>query len=149
MEVKFSYRTKVNCHPQDLWEAFRNIEDWRYQSDVFGDAGWVHGRPWTAGSRCFVEVTHPERVDLEVVVLKCEAPAGEIVLLSHGGGMAGEQWIRFTPVSESETLIEIEHAIVGPNVQDRKSAVEAIMRASYERWFDGLKAQAEKRCFAL
>src|SRR5262249_3382001 len=125
MEVKLSYRTKAKCHAHDLWQAFRKLEEWRYQSDVFGDAGWVHGEPWAAGSRFFLELNFPKRIDLEVTVAKFEPRHGEIVLLSHGSGLAGQQWIRFRPLTENETMIETDEALVGADIEERRDLVES------------------------
>jgi len=149
MEVKLSYKTKANCHAHDLWRAFRRIEDWRYHSEVFGDAGWVHGEPWAAGSRFFLELNFPKRVDLEVTVAKFEPQQGEIVMLSHGGGVAGQQWLRFRPINEHQTMIETDEAVVGAEIIDKREDVERRMYQFFERWFEGLKLEAEKHCFAL
>lgn len=138
----------AKCHPEDLWESFHSIEEWCHQSDVFGFAGWVHGEPWVAGSRFVVEVMFPIRRDLEVTVLKCEAPH-EVVMLSHGGGLAGEQWLRFVATGPDESEIRTEEALVGGTLEVRQAVIEQQLKEFFEHWFEGLRSQAEKLCFAL
>ncbi|MBI2682604.1 MAG: hypothetical protein HYX26_05210 [Acidobacteriales bacterium] len=145
MEVKVEYSTVALCHVSDLWEVFQDIQNWRRLSSVFGDAGWVHGKPWERGSRFCVELNYPKHIDLEVVVLKCHAPH-EVVLLCHGSGFASEQWLFFTPRDvEDETQIRTESAVVGGTDYLREQ-VAGPVRQLLESWFDGLKMEAEKHC---
>jgi hypothetical protein len=144
MEVKCEYETIANCHPSDIWEIFKQIENWRSLTAVFGDAGWVHGDPWKQGSRFFMELNFPRRMDLEAVVLKCNAPH-EVVILSHGNGLAVEQWIRFEPNRHDQTIITADQAIVGADLND-EVAIQATMHNFFASCFDGLKASAEKHC---
>src|SRR3954469_12023237 len=96
MEVRIAYKLSSTCHPRDLWQVFQTIEDWKkWAGDLFGEAGWVHGEPWEQGSRFCIELLYPQRFDLEVLVLKSNAPF-EVALLSHGAGLAAEQWIHFS-----------------------------------------------------
>jgi hypothetical protein len=144
MEVKCQYETVANCHPSDIWETFNNIENWHNLSPVFGEAAWVHGEPWKQGSRFFIELNFPRRMDLEAVVLKCNAP-NEVVILSHGSGLAAEQWLRFESDRNDETLITADQAIVGADLTD-EAAIQNTMRNFFASCFDGLKAAAEKHC---
>jgi hypothetical protein len=144
MEVKCQYETIANCHPSDIWEIFNRIEEWRRLTGVFGDAGWVHGEPWKQGSRFFMELNFPRRMDLEAVVLKVNAPH-EVVILSHGSGLASEQWIRFEPNRHDQTMITADQALVGADLAD-ESAIQNTMRNFFASCFDGLKAAAEKHC---
>jgi hypothetical protein len=144
MEVKCQYETVARCHPSDVWEIFQNIENWRGLTAVFGDAGWVHGEPWKQSSRFFMELNFPRRMDLEAVVLKCNAPH-EVVILSHGSGLAAEQWIRFEPRSNGDTVITIDQAIVGAELSD-EDGIQNAMSNFFKSCFDGLKFAAEKHC---
>ena len=145
MEVKVDFSTVAQCHSSDLWEIFQDVQCWRRLSSVFGDAGWVHGKPWERGSRFCVELNYPKRIDLEVVVLKCHAP-DETVLLCHGSGFAVELWLYFTPQGDAEqTLLRAEAAVVGGSELTREQ-VAGPVRQLFESSFDGLKMEAEKHC---
>lgn len=144
MEVRLDHQVKAKCHPQDIWEIFQHIEDWHKWSGIYGQAGWVFGKPWQQGSRFIVELLYPKKVDLEVVVLRCKSPH-QIVLLSHGDGIAAEQWLSFMPASEHDSFIRSEQAFVGPSRLDLPALREKLNKIN-ERLFDGLKAEAEKHC---
>lgn len=146
MEVRLEYQTTANCHLHDLWQVFRNIEDWHRWTGIFGNAGWVSGKPWEEGSRFFIELLFPKRVDLEVVVLKSNAPE-EIVLLSHGGGYAGEQWIHFEDAF-GKTTIRTAEAFVGSD-KLTKEEVKSSLLQMFERWFEGLAMESEKHCLTV
>lgn len=144
MEVRLEHMTMAMCHPEDLWEIFRQVEDWRNWTGTFGRSGWVHGAPWQPGSRFFIEVIEPRRVDLEVVVLRCSAPH-EVVLLCHGEGLAAELWIHFMGEDWDRSNISIEAAVVGTSklpVPELKSTISQIFHA----WLEGLGLEAEKHC---
>jgi hypothetical protein len=144
MEVRLEHKTMALCHPEDLWEIFRQVEDWRNWTETFGQSGWVHGAPWQPGSRFFIEVLAPRRVDLEVVVLRCSAPH-EVVLLCHGEGLAGELWIHFMGEDWDRSNVSIEAAIVGTSklsLADLKAVISQI----FHGWFEGLSIEAAKHC---
>ena len=144
MEVRLEHKTMALCHPEDLWEIFRQIEDWRNWTRTFGQSGWVHGAPWQPGSRFFLEVVAPRRIDLEVVVLRCSAPH-EVVLLCHGEGLAGELWIHFIREEWDRSNVSVEAAIVGTSklsVPDLKAVIGQI----FHGWFEGLSVEAAKHC---
>jgi hypothetical protein len=117
LEVKLDFALTAQCHPTDVWEKFCKIEEWHNHTEIFGQAGWVYGKPWANHSRFFIEMIKPEREDFEIVVLR-SSNLNELMLLSHGGGLAGEQWISV------------------------KSRLETIMKF----WFGGLAAEAERHC---
>ena len=144
MQFQLDCEVATRCHPSDLWEIFSRIEEWKDWSGVFGQAGWIHGKPWEQGSRFFREMLFPCRIDFEVVVLKCDAP-NHVVLLSHGGGLAAEQWLAFVPDGEDITLIRNEETVVG-TPQVTMPELRTLLKQFYENWFDNLKAQAEKPC---
>lgn len=144
MEVRLEHTTMAMCHPEDLWEIFRQVEDWHNWTNTFGQSGWVHGAPWQPGSRFFIEVIAPRRIDLEVVVLRCSAPH-EVVLLCHGEGLAGELWIHFMGEDWDCSNVSIEAAVVGTSklpVPELKSIISSI----FHSWFEGLGLEAEKHC---
>lgn len=147
MEVKVDYAITAHCHPSDVWEQFCRIEEWKNHTEIFGEAGWVHGKPWAHHSRFFVEMIKPEREDFEVVVLR-SAKAHEIVLLSHGGGLAGEQWITITPVGADRTLIQTSIAVVGVS-EELAPKLRSRLNTIFHFWFGGLAAEAERYCSAI
>jgi hypothetical protein len=142
--MEFQFQTIARCHTSDVWDIFQNIEDWRQHTPAFGHAGWVHGEPWKAGSRFFLELKFPQRIDLEVVVLKNKVPH-EIVILSHGGGVATEQWIQITAEGPAETLIRAHAALVGGEAYQEES-IRQSLATFYKSWLDGLKTAAERHC---
>jgi hypothetical protein len=145
MEVKVELSTVAQCHPTDLWEIFQDVHAWRRLSSVFGDAAWVHGKPWERGSRFHIELHYPRRLDLEVVVLKCHAPH-EVVLLSHGSGFAVEQWMSISPCGDGEqSLLRLDAAVVGGHELSREQ-VAAPLHQLFASWFEGWTAEAEKHC---
>jgi hypothetical protein len=144
MEVRFEKKINANCHPEDIWHIFSQLEDWHDWSGVFGHTGWVHGQPWQAGSRFVAELLVPRRVDLEVLVLKCAAP-NELVLLCHGAGLAVEQWLHFRPEDWDQTTISMEAALVGTSKLPEDELRIGLLQM-YEQWFDGLSMEAEKHC---
>lgn len=144
MEVKLDFALTAQCHPKDVWEKFCKIEEWQNHTEIFGQAGWVYGKPWSNHSRFFIEMIKPEREDFEVVVLR-SSNLNELMLLSHGGGLAGEQWISVTPGESGETIIRTSIAVVGATEEEApklKSRLETIMKF----WFGGLAAEAERHC---
>ena len=147
MEFSLKYRTKAKCHPEDLWQVFSEIEKWHTWCDIFGTAGWVKGQPWRIGSRFFLELLYPQRIDLEVMVLKCDAPR-EIVLLPHGEGYAAQQWIHFRTDSYGETYIQSEEHFVG-NECLNDPRVQENLRKMFDRWFQPLARECQARCKAL
>ena len=142
--MELQYQTLALCHPSDIWEVFKPIENWHQLTPAFGQAGWVQGEPWKPGSRFFLELNAPQRMDLEVVVQKCRAPR-EVAILSHGGGIAIEQWLQFSVETPSKTLIRMQAVLVGVplSVEDK---IRSSLLDFYANWFDGLKAAAEKHC---
>jgi hypothetical protein len=147
LEVRVDYAVTAHCHPSDVWEKFCRIEEWKDHTEIFGEAGWVHGKPWAHHSRFFVEMIKPEREDFEVVVLKSAKP-NAIVLLSHGGGLAGEQWISVTQSGPNETLIQSSIAVVGAT-PEQAPKLRTRLNNIFKFWFGGLAAEAERHCSAI
>ncbi|HUQ49095.1 MAG TPA: hypothetical protein VM056_00115 [Terriglobales bacterium] len=144
MEVHLETKMMATCHPEDLWQVFRRLQDWHTWNENFGSAGWVYGEPWQRGSRFFIELLKPYRIDLEVVVLRCSHP-DEVVLICHGGGLAAELWIHFTSDDWSRSQLTLEAAIVGISKlsnSDLKIAAQTII----DRWFEALGAESAKHC---
>jgi hypothetical protein len=145
LEVKLDYAVTAQCHPKDVWEKFCDIESWKHHTEIFGEAGWVHGKPWAHHSRFFIEMIKPEREDFEVVVLR-SSQSYEIVLLSHGGGLAGEQWISVTNgATERETIIRSSIAVVGATPEEAPK-LHSRLKTIMKYWFGGLAAEAERHC---
>jgi hypothetical protein len=144
LEVKLEYAITAQCHPKDVWEKFCKIEQWKEHTEVFGEAGWVHGSPWASHSRFFVELVKPEREDFEVVVLR-SSNLNEVMLLSHGGGLAGEQWISVIPNEEGGTTIRTSIAVVG-TTEEQVPKLESRLTTILKFWFGGLAAEAERHC---
>lgn len=144
MEVRLEFETVAQCHPEDVWQIFRNVEDWHKWCSSFGHAGWVHGQPWKEGSRFFVELLAPFRADLEVLVLKAREPQ-DFVLLSHGAGMAVQQWVQFRGMGDDTTVIHSEEALVGSEGL-RNAGFREAFRGLFEQWLDLLRGEAEKHC---
>ncbi|HUS18567.1 MAG TPA: hypothetical protein VMZ25_02870 [Terriglobales bacterium] len=147
MEVRVEHKSMAVCHPEDLWQIFRTVDDWRNWTGIFGQSGWVHGAPWQPGSRFFIEVIAPRRVDLEVVVLRCSAPR-EVVLLCHGEGLAAELWIHFTPDDWDRSNVSIEAAVVGTSKLPAEG-LKTLISQIFQGWFDGLSVEAEKHCTTI
>lgn len=147
MEVRVDFSYTAYCHPRDVWEVFSRIEEWKNHTEVFGEAGWVQGEPWANHSRFFVEMIKPEREDFEVVVLKPNKP-NEVVLLSHGGGLAGEQWIAVEADGPDRTVIRTSVAVVGAAPQDGPK-LRSRLQTIFENWFGGLAVEAERHCSAI
>ena len=147
MEVKVDFSIVAHCHPSDVWEKFTKIEEWKDHTEIFGEAGWVHGKPWAHHSRFFIEMIKPEREDFEVVILK-SAQANEVVLLSHGGGLAGEQWIAVEPQGPDYTVISTSIAVVGVT-PEQAPKLRSRLNTIFTFWFGGLAAEAERHCSAI
>jgi hypothetical protein len=147
LEVKVDFSIVAHCHPSDVWEKFCRIEEWKDHTEIFGEAGWVHGKPWAHHSRFFIEMIKPEREDFEVVILK-SAQANEIVLLSHGGGLAGEQWISVEPQGPDHTVISTSIAVVGVT-PEQAPKLRSRLNTIFRFWFGGLAAEAERHCSAI
>jgi len=144
LEVKLDYAITAQCHPKDVWDKFCDLQNWKNHTEIFGDAGWVHGKPWATHSRFFIEMIKPEREDFEVVVLRTMHPH-EIVLLSHGGGLAGEQWISVSSNEPGETTIRTSIAVVGATEEQREKLLSRL-KTIMKFWFGGLAAEAERHC---
>lgn len=147
MEVRIEHKTTAMCRPEGIWEIFRNIEEWRNWTNTFGQSGWVHGAPWQPGSRFFIEVVAPRRIDLEVVVLRCSAPH-EVVLLCHGEGLAAELWLHFASEDWDRSELSIEAAIVG-TTKLSKAELNHIVSHIFDGWFENLRLEVEKYCLAV
>jgi hypothetical protein len=147
LEVKVDFSITAHCHPSDVWEKFCRIEEWKDHTEIFGEAGWVHGKPWAHHSRFFIEMIKPEREDFEVVVLK-SAKANEVILLSHGGGLAGEQWISVEPQGPDHTVVRTSIAVVGAS-PELAPKLGSRLKTIFTFWFGGLAAEAERHCSAI
>jgi len=147
MEVRIEHKTMAKCHPEGLWEIFRQVEDWRNWTNSFGQSGWVHGAPWQPGSRFFIEVITPRRIDLEVVILRCSAPH-EVVLLCHGEGLAAELWIHFTSEDWDRSSLSIEAAIVG-TTKLSMAELKDVVGHIFDDWFEALRLEVEKYCLEV
>jgi hypothetical protein len=144
LELKLEYAITARCHPKDVWEKFCKIEEWKEHTEIFGEASWVHGKPWDSHSRFFVEVVKPSRKEFEVVVLR-SSNLNEVMLLSHEGSLAGEQWISVTSDGSGETIIRTSIAVVGATEEQApklRSRLETVMKF----WFGGLRTEAERHC---
>jgi hypothetical protein len=67
------------------------------------------------------------------------------MLLSHGGGLAGEQWISVASGGAGETIIRTSIAVIGATEEQApklKKRLETILKF----WFGGLAAEAERHC---
>ena len=147
MEWSLKYQTLAKCHPEDLWHIFSELERWQEWSDVFGCAGWIHGEPWKPGSRFFVELLYPKRLDLEVMVVKCDPPY-EVVLLPHGQGYAAQQWIHFARDPYGDAMVRSEEHFVGSE-RFKDPLVQQQLYQMFDRWFKPLARQAEVHCKAF
>jgi hypothetical protein len=64
------------------------------------------------------------------------------MLLSHGSGLAGEQWVSN---EQGETTIRTSIAVVGAT-EEQAPKLASRLTTTLKSWFGGLAAEAERHC---
>jgi hypothetical protein len=107
----FDFQIVLNCPLDTVFSIYVDVDRWRNRN-VFGEIRWVHGTPWEEGSRLRIETLKPIRANVDQVVQHF-APKESVSYLSHVFGISCETRVIFTPVSASQTAINVVMNLVG------------------------------------
>jgi hypothetical protein len=107
----FDFQIVLNCPLGTVFSIYVDVDRWRNRN-VFGEIRWVHGTPWEEGSRLRIETLKPIRANVDQVVQHF-APKESVSYLSHVFGITCETRVIFTPVSASQTAINVVMNLVG------------------------------------
>jgi len=107
----FDFQIVLNCPLDTVFSIYVDVDRWRNRN-VFGEIRWVQGKPWEEGSRLRIETLKPIRANVDQVVQHF-APKESVSYLSHVFGISCETRVIFTPVSASQTAINVVMNLVG------------------------------------
>jgi len=137
----FEFQVALNSPLETVFAIYVDTDRWRNRN-LFGDIRWVQGKPWEEGSRLRIETRSPIRSTIDQVVQVFE-PRRKVVYLSHVFGITCETRVTFTPVSETQTAINVGMELVGTTSRALGFALEpAIMKAT-KGFFEELRRDCE------
>jgi hypothetical protein len=137
----FEFQIVLNSPLNTVFAIYVDTDRWRNRN-LFGDIRWVQGKPWEEGSRLRIETRIPIPSTVDQVVQVFE-PHRKVVYLSHVFGITCETRVTFTPVSETQTAIDVAMELVGTTSRALGFALEpAIMKAT-KGFFEELRRDCE------
>jgi hypothetical protein len=137
----FEFQVVFNSPLETVFAIYVDTDRWRNRN-LFGDIRWVQGKPWEEGSRLRIETLSPIRSTVDQVVQHFE-PKRSVVYLSHVFGVTCETRVTFTPVSESQTAINVGMELVGTTSRALGFALEPAIKKATKGFFDELRKECE------
>lgn len=143
MSLKFEYTTVARCGPEHIWQVFSEIERWpRWDPEAIQSVRWVSGAPWEKGSRFEIRVTKPMSYTITPELLDVQPPI-YIHWSGKGGGVTGEQFFIFKPLSDETTEMVTLQEFSGAPVTLFAGKIRAPIQAGIEHMFSRIRMEAE------
>ena len=137
----FEFQVVLNCPLETVFAIYVDTDRWRHRN-LFGDIRWVQGNPWEEGSRLRIETRLPVRSTVDQVLQHFEAKRS-VVYLSHVFGITCETRVYFTPVSETQTTIDVGMQLVGTTSRALGFALEPAISKATKGFFEELRKECE------
>jgi hypothetical protein len=110
--------------------------------NLFGEIRWVQGKPWEEGSRLRIETRSPIRTSIDQVVQHFKANES-VSYLSHVIGITCETRVTFTPVSASQTAVNVVMQLVGTASRALDFALAPAIKKATRGFFEELRKECE------
>jgi len=137
----FEFQVVLNSPLDTVFAIYVDTDRWRNRN-LFGDIRWVQGKPWEEGSRLRIETRSPIHSTIDQVVQHFE-PRRSVVYLSHVFGITCETRVTFTPVSDTQTAINVGMQLVGTTSRALGFALEPAITKATKGFFEELKKECE------
>jgi hypothetical protein len=137
----FEFQIELNAPLKTVFAIYVDTDRWRNRN-LFGDIRWVQGKPWEEGSRLRIETRTPIPSTVDQVVQHFE-PHHKVVYLSHVFGITCETQVTFTPVSETQTAINVRMHLVGTTSRALGFAIEPAITKATKGFFEELRRDCE------
>ncbi|HYM77491.1 MAG TPA: hypothetical protein VE377_16075 [Candidatus Dormibacteraeota bacterium] len=137
----FDFQVVVNCPLKLVFAIYTDIDRWCHR-DLFGDIRWVKGKPWEEGSRLRIETRVPIRSTVDQVVQHFTANES-VSYLSHVLGITCETRVKFVPVSDTQTAINVGMHLVGKVSQALGFAIEPVILKATQQFFEAFRQDCE------
>ena len=141
MESRVEYSVTAHATPVQLWEAFCDLTR-LLGRDVYSEAAFIAGEPWSEGSRIRYVIEQPLRAIVSAVVTLCE-PSVKLGLLNHALGITAQQQVIFTPLKHDSTRVTMIMDFVGqstaPIPVDVRATIEFFCKDALDTMVDRWK----------
>jgi hypothetical protein len=137
----FDFQVVLNCPLETVFAIYVDTERW-CNRNLFGEIRWVQGKPWEEGSRLSIETRSPIRTSIDQVVQHFKANES-VSYLSHVLGITCETRITFTPVSPSQTAVNVVMQLVGTASRALDFALAPAITKATREFFEELRKECE------
>ena len=137
----FEFQVVLNSPLETVFAVYVDTERWINRNQL-GDIRWVHGEPWVKGSRLRVETLTPISVSVDQVVQHFE-PLRSVTYASEMLGVTCETCVTFTPVSKTQTAINVDVELQGMVSRSLGFALEPAITKATKGFFEELRRDCE------
>jgi hypothetical protein len=137
----FEFQVVLNSPLEMVFALYVDTERWANRNQL-GDIRWVHGEPWAKGSRLRVETLAPISVSVDQIVRHFE-PHRSVVYSSQLLGVTCETRVTFTPVSETQTAINVGMQLQGMVSRSLGFALDPAITKATKGFFEELRRDCE------
>src|SRR5580700_11566332 len=137
----FDFQVVLDCPIEMVFAIYTDVERW-CNRNLFGEIRWVQGEPWKEGSRLRIETRSPIRTSIDQVVQHF-TPNESVSYLSHVLGITCETRITFTPVSPSQTAVNVVMQLVGTASRALDFALAPAITKATREFFEELRKECE------
>jgi len=140
-----SFTITVSTHaPRALvWSVFADIEAWGTFGEIYREANWKEGVPWTKGSWFTAELLRPVEVTVDHRILAC-VPGERVNWSAHAIGVTIERLIEFKDAS-SGTEIKTSALITGTPARDLGGELGELLNRFTSGWYQDLAVECDRR----
>ena len=135
------FQAVLNSPLETAFAVYVDTERWANRNQL-GEIRWIHGEPWTEGSRLRIETLTPISILLDQVVQHFE-PLHSVVYASRMFGVTCETCVTFTPISKTQTAINIEVKLQGVVSRSLGFALEPAITRATKGFFEELRRDCE------
>jgi hypothetical protein len=137
----FDFQVDLNCPLETVFAIYVDTERWRNRN-LFGEIRWVLGKPWDEGSRLRIETRSPIKTTVDQVVQHFKAKES-VSYISHVLGITCETRVTFTPVSPSQTAVNVVMQLVGTASRALDFALAPAITKATKGFFEELRKECE------
>lgn len=135
------FQVVLNSPLETVFAVYVDTERWTNRNQL-GDIRWTHGKPWAKGSRLRVETLAPISISVDQVVQRFEPPHS-VVYASEMFGVTCETCVTFTPVTNTQTAINIDVELQGMVSRSLGFALEPAITKATIGFFEELRRDCE------
>jgi hypothetical protein len=137
----FEFKVVMNSPLETVFAVYVDTERWTNRNQL-GDIRWVQGEPWAKGSRLRVEALVPISISVDQVVRHFDPPRS-VIYASEMLGVTCETCVTFTPVSKTQTAINIDIELQGMVSRSLFFALEPAISKATKGFFEELRRDCE------